>query len=166
MLVRDERLADLPATWKRSREALQAFSREGGHFLRLDLDTLARLETLRTLLADAAAGDLSGPDRPATREDVESAVVRTRLMQEAKLWGRLAEVLSPLARGPAPELKDALIEAARRMRVVPWNRLQESLPHHLRGVELRAVLLAARAAPARILVLDPDGEDPVFCWQP
>ncbi len=124
------------------------------------------LESLRTLLADAAAGDLSGPDRPATREDVESAVARTRLVQDANLWGRLSETLSPLARGPAPDLKDALIEAARRKRVVPWSRLQESLPPDLRGVELKAILLAAQASPRQILVLDPDGEDPVFCWQP
>jgi hypothetical protein len=166
VLLRDERLADLPLTWKKSREALRAFATGGGSFLRLDLDTLARLETLRTLLADAAAGDLSGPDRPATREDVEAAVLRTRLTQDAKLWGRLAETLSPLARGPAPGLKDALIEAARRKRVMPWSRLHESLPPDLRGVERKAVLLAAQAAPGQILVLDPDGEDPVFCWQP
>jgi len=166
VLLRDERLADLPSTWKKSHQALRAFGTVGGTFLPLDLDTLARLETLRTLLADAAAGDLSGPDRPATREDVESAVARTRLVQDAKLWGRLAEMLSPLARGPAPGLKDALIEMAKRKRVVPWSRLQESLPPDLRGADLKATLLAAQAAPRQILVLDPDGEDPVFCWQP
>jgi hypothetical protein len=166
VLLRDERLADLPSTWKKSHEALREFGTGGGCFLRLDLDSLARLETLRTLLADAAAGDLSGPDRPATREDVEAAVARTRLTQEAKLWGRLAEMLAPQARGPAPDLKGALIEAARRKRVVPWSRLPESLPPDLHGVDLRAVLQAARAAPKEILVLDPEGEDPVFCWQP
>jgi hypothetical protein len=166
VLLRDERLADLPPTWRKSREALRAFVGEGGSYLPLDLDTLARLETMRTLLADAAAGDLSGPDRPATREDVEAALGRTRLIQEARLWTRLAEMLAPQARGPAPDLRAALVEATRRRRVVPWSRLLESLPPDLNTVDLDAALQAAQGAANQILVLDPEGEDPVFCWQP
>lgn len=166
VLIRDERLLPLPPGWKKGRENFQALQASGGALVPLGRDSLAALETLRTLLAEAAAGDLSGPDRSASQDDVEAAIVRKGLLAHASLWGQLAAALTPQPRGPAPALPEALVETLRGHRLLPWSRLRVSLPPTLTGSELAEVIAAARSAHHRILVLEPEGQDPVFALKP
>lgn len=166
ILLRDERLLPLSSGWKRGHEHVQAIHAAGGVLLPLDRKSLAVLEGLRTLLADAASGDLSGPDRSASPQDVEGAFIRSGHLAGMPLWGRLAAALIPQPRGPAPELAATLLEAVGRHRVLPWSRLQLALPASLSPTDLEAVIAAARQVPSRILLLDPHGGDPVFALRP
>lgn len=166
LLVRDERLLPLPARWRVGHEHLEGLRAAGGSLLPLDRESLAALELLRTLLAEASAGDLSGPDRSATPEDVEAALLRAGALDRAPLWERLAAALSPQPRGPAPDLPAALAAALREHPVLPWSRLHPALAAAFPAAGLADALAAARALPSRILVLAPDADDPIFALRP
>lgn len=166
ILIRDERLLPIPSGWKAGSQHLEALQAAGGALVPLDRESLALLEALRTLRNDADAGDLSGPDRPPTPGDVEDAFLRSGDLVRAPLWERLAAALLPQPRGPAPDLAAALVKAVGRHRLLPWSRLRDVLPSSAAGTDLAGALAAARAAPDRILVLDAEGEDPVFAFRP
>lgn len=166
ILVRDERLLPIRSAFLRSRENLRALEAAGGALVAMDRESLATLEAMRMLLAEAAAGDLSGPDRMAAPEDVEAAVARMDFLARVPLWERLGAALSPRPRGPAPDLGAALYEALRRHRVLPWSRLPAALPPELAGTDRRAALAAAAGAPDRMVIIDPAGDDPLFALRP
>lgn len=89
----------------------------GARLVRLSRETMAVLEACRTLLADAAAGDLHVDGETLGREFVEQWL-RERFPQELRDW------LEGLESGAAPAggdeaLMDALVDCVRQEKVIP-----------------------------------------------
>lgn len=120
--VRVVRAAALPISPSalKTREELERLQAAGARMVRVSAEALAALEACRTLLADAAAGDLHHNGEDVTREFVEQWL-RDELPAELE---ELARDLDPEAepRGaeemlPRAASVDALIELIREMKV-------------------------------------------------
>lgn len=120
--VRLVRAAELPISLsaRKAREELERLEAAGARMVRISKEAWAALEACRTLLADAAAGDLHDNGEDVTREFVEQWL-RDELPAEL---AELARDLDPDAEaggagGARPRAAgvDALIELIREMKV-------------------------------------------------
>lgn len=118
--VRLVRAAALPIsrTAHKTREELERLEASGARMVRVPAEAMAVLEACRTLLADAAAGDLHSDGEMMPREFVEQWL-RSGLPEE--LAGLVGE-LDPDEKGeearPRSAQVDALVELVREMKVV------------------------------------------------
>lgn len=111
-------------------ERLAQLEEGGARMVRLSREVTAALEACRTLLADAAAGDLHVDGETLGREFVEQWL-RGRLPQALRDW------LEELEPGAAPsggneDLMDALVECVRQEKVIP---VEEAARRLGRGAE-------------------------------
>lgn len=120
--VRLVRAAALPIsrTAHKTRAELERLEASGARMVRVSAEALAVLEACRTLLADAAAGDLHSDGETMPREFVEQWL-RSGLPGElAGLAGELDPDADAGAAGPAPPRSahvDGLVELIREMKV-------------------------------------------------
>lgn len=115
--VRLIRARDLPVsrTAVKTAQLLEQLERDGARLVRASNEVLATLEACRTLLADAAAGDLHADGETLGREFVENWL-RDCLPAEARDW--LAGLESAASGGSEAAMVDALIECVRQEKVI------------------------------------------------
>jgi hypothetical protein len=158
--VRVVRAAALPIGRKaqKTREELERLEAAGARMVRLSTETLAALEACRTLLADAAAGDLHSDGETLPREFVEQWL-RSNLSGELNL---LVRDLDREAEGSAAQVGqapagvvEALIELIRERKIVAVEEAAAELG--IEAVEARrcadqaADIVASVGRPAQVL---------------
>lgn len=121
--VRLVRAASLPISAKaqKTREELDRLEASGARMLRLSSEALAALEACRTLLADAAAGDLHNDGDALSREFVEQWLqsdLPAELGAVVRDLDADADAGPPGAVPPEQAQVDALIELVRERKVV------------------------------------------------
>lgn len=154
--VRLVRAAALPLSPRANKtlEELGKLEEAGGRLVRVSAEALAALEACRTLLGDAAAGDLHKDGETLGRGFVEQWL-------GANLPGALEELVRVIDAGPEgrPEersrLSEALAEVVREMKVVAVERAAETMGATVEEVRRCADqsqdVVAAVGRPARVL---------------
>ncbi len=150
--VRLVRAAALPvsASAAKTREELAKLEAEGARLARLPAETLAALEACRTLLADAAAGDLHNDGETLGLEFVEQWL-RDNLPEE------LASVADGFESGAAEPagLLDEVVELLRAVKVISVEdaaaRLGAGIEEVRRCADQGEDAVAAVGTPARVL---------------
>ncbi len=112
------RARELPIsrTAVKTAQLLEQLERAGARLVRAPKEVLAALEACRTLLADAAAGDLHAEGETLGREFVESWL-RGHLPEEAQQWLAGLESAGQAGAGQSA-MVDALIECVRQEKVI------------------------------------------------
>jgi hypothetical protein len=151
--VRLVRAAALPVSAKahKTREELSRLEGSGARLVRLTEEALAALEACRTLLADAAAGDLHSDGDTLPREFVEQWL-RSGLPEE--LGAVVREIEAGGAAGPQEGHVDALIELIRECKVLAVEdaaaRLGIGAEEARRCADQAADIVASVGSPAQV----------------
>ncbi len=155
--VRILRAAALPVSAKapKTRAELERLEAAGARMVRLSTETLAALEACRTLLADAAAGDLHSDGETLTREFVEHWL-RSGLPEELDGLMRDLETEAAESGANARALSaDALVELIRECKVVTVEEAAERLgipaEEARRCADQAASIVASVGRPAQVL---------------
>jgi hypothetical protein len=155
--VRILRAAALPVSAKapKTRAELERLEAAGARMVRLSTETLAALEACRTLLADAAAGDLHSDGETLTREFVEHWL-RSGLPEELDGLMRDLETEAAESGANARALSaDALVELIRECKVLTVEEAAERLgipaEEARRCADQAASIVASVGRPAQVL---------------
>lgn len=122
------RAQDLPLsrTAVKTAQLLEQLERDGARLVRASNEVLATLEACRTLLADAAAGDLHADGETLGREFVENWL-RDRLPDEVREWLAGLESAGQAKEDGAEAMVDALIECVRQHKVISVEEAAQRL---------------------------------------
>lgn len=155
--VRLFRAAALPLSPKavKAREELTKLEQAGGRLVRVSSEAMAALEACRTLLADAAAGDLHKDGETLGRDFVAQWLGENLPDTLKELVGIVDPEKGRSGREDGSELREALVELIREVKVTAVEdaaaRLGVALEEVRRSADQIEDLVAAVGNPARVL---------------